>query len=248
MKRNMKENYISILRYKIYSLSKKECLNEIFKRKKVHIISGNPEVLYRGLDDKVLFNNFISDDALIIPDGVGTQIAAKMLKTPVSEKIAGIEIMKEIITKCEEAGDSIYLVGAEEETLKTCVENLKKDHPKLIIAGYKNGFFDLDNCDELLADIKRKKPKVLFVAMGCPRQEKFIIKYFNELPVEIFMGVGGSFDVIADKVKRAPRWMINVGCEWAYRVAKEPWRIKRLGSIPKFLLKVASSRGNQDEK
>ena len=84
--------------------------------------------------------------------------------------------------------------------------------------------------------------------MGCPRQEKFIIKYFNELPVEIFMGVGGSFDVIADKVKRAPRWMINVGCEWAYRVAKEPWRIKRLGSIPKFLMKVASSRGNQDEK
>ena len=248
MKRNMKEDYISILGYNIYSLSKKKCIDEIFKRKKVHIVSGNPEVLYRGLDDKILFNNFTSKDSLIIPDGVGTQIAGKMLKTPVSEKIAGIEVMKEIITKCEEAGESIYLVGAEEEILKDCVKNLKKNHPKLIIAGYRNGFFDLDNCEQLLADIKSKKPKALFVAMGCPRQEKFIIKYFDELPVDIFMGVGGSFDVIANKVKRAPRWMINIGCEWAYRVAKEPWRIKRLGSIPKFLLKVASSRGSQDEK
>lgn len=248
MKRNMNEDYISILGYRIYSLSKDKCLDEIFKRNKVHIVSGNPEVLYRGLEDKELFNNFISKDSIVIPDGVGTQIAGKMLKTPVKEKIAGIEVMKEIISKCQDEGKAIYLLGAEEETLKACVANLKKEYPKLIISGYKNGFFDLNNCEEIIAEIKEKKPKALFVAMGCPRQEKFIIKYFNELPVDILMGVGGSFDVIADKVKRAPRWMINIGCEWAYRVAKEPWRIKRLGSIPKFLIKVASSRGNANEK
>ena len=74
--------------------------------------------------------------------------------------------------------------------------------------------------------------------MGCPRQEKFIVRYMNELPCSIFMGVGGSFDVIAEKVNRAPKWMIKLGLEWMYRVLKEPWRIKRLGSIPKFLMLV----------
>lgn len=248
MKRSMSKDCISILGYNIYSLNKRNCLNEIFKRDKVHIVSGNPEVLYRGLHDELLLNNFTSDDALIIPDGVGTQIAARILKTPVSEKIAGIELMKDIITRCEEIGEGIYLIGAEEDVLQTCVKNLKKEYPNLVITGYKNGFFDLDNCSELIKDIKNKKPKAIFVAMGCPRQEKFIIKYFNELPASIFMGVGGSFDVIADKVQRAPRWMINLGLEWAYRVGKEPWRIKRLGSIPKFLIKVAFTRGKKNEK
>ena len=78
--------------------------------------------------------------------------------------------------------------------------------------------------------------------MGCPRQERFIVKYMDELPCTIFMGVGGSFDVIAEKVKRAPKWMISLGLEWLYRVLKEPFRIKRLGSIPKFLLLVFKNK------
>ncbi len=78
--------------------------------------------------------------------------------------------------------------------------------------------------------------------MGCPRQEKFIVKYMDILPAKIFMGVGGSFDVIGEKVSRAPKWMINIGMEWFYRVAKEPWRIKRLGSIPRFLYLVISKK------
>lgn len=88
----------------------------------------------------------------------------------------------------------------------------------------------------------------IFVAMGCPRQENFIVKYMDELPCKIFMGVGGSFDVIAEKVNRAPRWMINIGMEWAYRVSKEPWRIKRLGSIPKFIGIVIKNRGKKYER
>ena len=239
---------IDMLGYKIFASDINSCLEKVFSMKKVHIVSGNPEVLYVGLNNKELFKNFISDKSVIIPDGVGVQISAKILKTPVKEKIAGIELMKKILEKCEKTGESIYLLGASEENLKACVANIVRDFPKINIAGYHNGFFDLNNPKEILEEIKEKKPMAIFVAMGCPRQEKFIIKYFDELPVDIFMGVGGSFDVIANKVKSAPRWMINIGCEWAYRVAKEPWRIKRLGSIPKFLLKVASSRGSQDEK
>ncbi|WP_195958850.1 WecB/TagA/CpsF family glycosyltransferase [Clostridium saudiense] len=220
-----------------------ECLEVVLSKEKVHIVSGNPEVLYTGLNDKNLFDNFTSDKSLIIPDGVGVQISAKILKTPVEEKIAGIELMKKILEKCEDSGEGIYLLGASEENLKACVANILRDYPRINISGYHNGFFDLDNPREILEEIKEKKPMAVFVAMGCPRQEKFIVRYMDELPCKIFMGVGGSFDVIAEKVNRAPRWMIDIGMEWAYRVAKEPWRIKRLGSIPKFIWTVTKSRG-----
>lgn len=243
-----REGYIEILGYKIFSGSKKECLDKVFDYDKVHIISGNPEVLYTGLKNKNMLENFKSSEALIIPDGVGTQISGRILNTPLKEKIAGIELMKDIIKKCEENQEGIYLLGASQESLDACVDKLLIEYPKLKIVGARNGFFDIENPEEIINDIKDKKPLALFVAMGCPRQEEFIIKHMRELPVKIFMGVGGSFDVIGNKVKRAPRWMINIGMEWAYRVIKEPFRIKRLGSIPRFLCLVLKDRGARDER
>ncbi|MFR1823212.1 MAG: WecB/TagA/CpsF family glycosyltransferase [Clostridium saudiense] len=243
MGKNQKYKSIDMLGYEIFAANMDECLEVVLSKEKVHIVSGNPEVLYTGLNDKNLFDNFTSDKSLIIPDGVGVQISAKILKTPVEEKIAGIELMKKILEKCEDSGEGIYLLGASEENLKACVANILRDYPRINISGYHNGFFDLDNPREILEEIKEKKPMAVFVAMGCPKQEKFIVRYMDELPCKIFMGVGGSFDVIAEKVNRAPRWMIDIGMEWAYRVAKEPWRIKRLGSIPKFIWTVTKSRG-----
>lgn len=243
MGKNQKYKSIDMLGYEIFAANMDECLEVVLSKEKVHIVSGNPEVLYTGLNDKNLFDNFTSDKSLIIPDGVGVQISAKILKTPVEEKIAGIELMKKILEKCEDSGEGIYLLGASEENLKACVANILRDYPRINISGYHNGFFDLDNPREILEEIKEKKPMAVFVAMGCPRQEKFIVRYMDELPCKIFMGVGGSFDVIAEKVNRAPRWMIDIGMEWAYRAAKEPWRIKRLGSIPKFIWTVTKSRG-----
>ena len=243
MGKNQKYKSIDMLGYEIFAANMDECLEVVLSKEKVHIVSGNPEVLYTGLNDKNLFDNFTSDKSLIIPDGVGVQISAKILKTPVEEKIAGIELMKKILEKCEDSGEGIYLLGASEENLKACVDNILRDYPRINISGYHNGFFDLDNPREILEEIKEKKPMAVFVAMGCPKQEKFIVRYMDELPCKIFMGVGGSFDVIAEKVNRAPRWMIDIGMEWAYRVAKEPWRIKRLGSIPKFIWTVTKSRG-----
>jgi N-acetylglucosaminyldiphosphoundecaprenol N-acetyl-beta-D-mannosaminyltransferase len=245
MKGDKSNQFIDILGYKIFSSTKDKCLEKAFNYDKVHIVSGNPEVLFTALNNKELLYNFKSERALIIPDGVGIQISGKILKTEVKEKIAGIELMKDIIKKCVEEGKGIYLLGASQENLNACVANLLTMYPKLNLLGYKNGFFDINNPKDILDDIKKAKPEVLFVAMGCPRQENFIVKYMDELPVRIFMGVGGSFDVIGEKVKRAPRWMINIGMEWAYRVIKEPKRIKRLGSIPKFLLLVLKNRHNK---
>lgn len=230
--------YTNILGYKVFNETKENFLKEIDKRDKTIVISGNPEILYNGLENEKLNKLFNGKDSIIIPDGVGTVLAAKMVKNPVKEKIAGIEVMKAIIEKCEKEGKGIYLLGAEEEILKLCKENIKKTFPNIKIVGSHNGFFDLNNCNDIIEDIKKSNPWGLFIAMGCPRQENFIVNYINELNCNFYMPVGGSFDVFAGKVNRAPKWMLSLGLEWLYRVLKEPWRIKRLGVIPKFLLRV----------
>ena len=234
-------NFIEILGYKIFRNSKSEALEFIKKFDKVNIVSGNPEVIYNAINNKILEENFKGENSFIIPDGIGVKIAAKLIKNEIKEKIAGIELMADIISECEKNNKSIYLIGATEDTLKACVANLIVKYPNLNIAGYHNGYFDNDKEKEIVEDIKIKKPEAIFIAMGSPRQDIFITRYMKELPSKIFMGVGGSFDVIGEKVNRAPRWMINLGLEWLYRVMKEPYRIKRLTSIPKFLLMVIKS-------
>jgi N-acetylglucosaminyldiphosphoundecaprenol N-acetyl-beta-D-mannosaminyltransferase len=232
-----------ILGYDIYNDTRKKLVNFIFNRKeKLHIVSGNPEVLYTGLHNEALFKNFTGDSSIIIPDGAGVVISSKLLNQPVAEKIAGIELMTDILNNCEREDKAIYLLGAEEQVLQECIKNLSYKYPSLNIAGSHNGYFNIDNCADVLDDINSKKPFILFVAMGCPRQEIFITKYMDKLSCKLFMGVGGSFDVFAGKVNRAPQWMISINLEWLYRVSKEPWRIKRLGSIPKFLLKAVFYR------
>lgn len=233
---------VKILGYEVYSDTKKALIEEVSSMDKVNIISGNPEVLYNGLNNKFLFDNFTSENTIIIPDGVGVVLASKLLGTPVKEKVAGIEVMEDIIKKCEAESKGIYLIGTKQEILEACIRNIQKKYPKLRIAGFHNGFFDLDNCSDIIDDIKTSKPYAIFVAMGSPRQEKFIVKYINELPCSVYMGVGGSFDIFAGVLKRAPRWMIKLGLEWLYRVIKEPFRIKRLGAIPVFLIKVLRSK------
>ena len=208
------------------------------KEGKVHIISGNPEVLTNGMMDDMLFRNFTSNQSVIIPDGIGVVISSKIVKQPVKEKIAGIEVMKHILEYCETNRKSVYLLGAEQETLELCVDNIQKKYTNLIICGAHNGYFDLNKCDDIVEEINDKKPYVVFVAMGSPRQEIFIVKYMDVMDSSIFMGVGGSFDIYAEKLKRAPEWVIKFGFEWLYRVCKEPFRVKRLAVIPKFILKV----------
>ncbi len=230
--------FTRILEYNVFNGTMKELMDYMEKFHKVNVISGNPEVLYNGLNNPLLFENFTGTKSIIIPDGVGTVMASKVVKNPVKQKIAGIELMEEIIKKCEKEGKGIYLIGAKQEILNACIEKLKNKYINLTISGSHNGYFDLNNCRELIDDVKAKKPYALFIAMGSPRQDMFIIENMEELPCKVFMGVGGSFDVFSGNIKRAPRWMISLGLEWLYRVAKEPWRIKRLTSIPKFLMQV----------
>ena len=236
--------FTNILGYKVFNKSIEDLLIEVLTKEKVNIISGNPEILYNGMNNEFLNKSFKSDHSIIIPDGVGTVLASKIVKNPVKEKVAGIEVMNKIMEIASKEGKSIYFLGAKEEVVSKCVENIKNKYPKLRIAGYHNGFFDLDNCQDIVDEINASNPWAIFVAMGSPRQEQFIEGYFNEISANIFMGVGGSFDIYSGNLKRAPKWMIKLGLEWLYRVVNEPIRIKRLGAIPKFLWLVIRNKNN----
>lgn len=232
-----KDKLTNICGLNIYNKSKKECLDEIFSRDKVHVVSGNPEVLYTSFSNKKMFDELKSKNSLIIPDGIGVKIAAKMKGMSIAEKIPGVELMVDIIERCCETNTPIYLLGATDKSLKLCVGKLKDKFPNINIVGMRNGFFDPSDTNNIVQEIVDSKAEVLFVALGCPKQESFIIDNFDTLPAKILMGVGGSFDVIGGLKKRAPKIMISLGLEWLYRVILEPFRFKRLLVIPKFLIK-----------
>lgn len=215
-----------------YMFTLKERLNN---GKKITVISGNPEILYTALNNEEIANECRAGD--IIPDGIGVILGGRILGQSFKEKIAGIEVVINLLSLSALEGYKVYMLGAEESIIEEAAKKAKNQFGANIV-GYHNGFFDLQNCNEIINDINKSGAEILFVAMGCPRQERFIAKYRESLNCKIFMGVGGSFDVIAGKVKRAPQWMIKLGLEWLYRVIKEPLRIGRLSSIPKFLIRV----------
>ena len=236
---------VNLLGFNILDCSKSEYIDNLMEQyksgKKVIILSGNPEILYNASNLKEVKTLFSESD--IIPDGIGVIAAGRIIKQPFKEKIAGIEVMEEILKQSEKNGMKVYMLGAEERVLKEAALECTIRYGALI-KGYHSGYFSLENCQEIIDDINGSAADVLLVGMGCPRQELFIARYRHLLKCNIMMGVGGSFDVLAGKVKRAPRWMISIGMEWLYRVINEPARIVRLTSIPKFLFKVMLNRKN----
>lgn len=202
---------------------------------KTAVVSGNPEILLKALENKEVAS--LCSKASIIPDGIGVVIAGKIKGQPLRQRIAGIEVMEDILKLSRGNGMKVYMLGAEEWVVEKAADKAKKTYDANIV-GYHDGYFDMDDCNHIIDDIKKSGADVLLVAMGCPRQEAFIEMSWDILDCRIFLGIGGSFDVLAGKVKRAPVWMRKSGLEWLYRVIKEPERIARLACIPRFLLKV----------
>ena len=223
---------------KIYINGKEELLNEIQKRKeKVHIISGNAEVLKYPLKDSHVFDMYNDKRNVIIPDGISVYLPVKKRKTKDIKRIAGIDLMQDMLKNCEMTGESVYFLGAKEDTLNKMILKIKEDYPNLNISGFHHGYIDTDNCFDVLNDIKKSTPYTLFVAMGTPIQENFIFKYMDELPCSVYMGVGGSFDVLSGEIPRCPNWVSKVGLEWFYRMIKDPSKIKRLWNNIYFTIK-----------
>ncbi len=207
------------------------------ENKGMQIVTINPEMITLGKKDND-FARILNGADLIIPDGVGVKIALK-IKGIKQENIPGIEFSKKLISLCELDGYSVGLLGAREEVIQRAADNLRAEFSNLNITYIRNGYFSAEEENIILQEIKAISPRVLFVALGAPKQEFLISKLKKEMPETVFIGVGGSFDVWSGMVKRAPLAWQKIGLEWLYRTIKEPARFKRIfPALPLFLVRV----------
>jgi N-acetylglucosaminyldiphosphoundecaprenol N-acetyl-beta-D-mannosaminyltransferase len=165
--------------------------------------------------------------SLVSADGQSVVWASRLLGDPLPERVAGIDLMEQLLALAETRGYRIFILGARADVLDRAVSRLGKRYPRLKIAGYRDGWFVDDDSEVVCAEIRAAEPDILLVAMSSPRKEFWLDRYGRELGVPFMMGVGGSIDVIAGATRRAPRWMQQVGLEWLFRLLQEPRRLWR---------------------
>ncbi|EOD7438361.1 WecB/TagA/CpsF family glycosyltransferase [Enterococcus faecium] len=169
--------------------------------------------------------NIIDNADIINADGISIVLSGKLLGVPISERVSGIDIFTQLLTRSEDKGYSVFFLGATEESLLTMLEKIEKNYPKLIISGYRNGYFDSIEEKQIVADIYASHTDILFLGFSSPQKEIWIKKNQKESGARFIMGVGGSFDIYSGKTKRAPELIQNLGFEWLYRFIQEPTRL-----------------------
>ena len=204
-----------------------------------YVVTPNSEIVYEAMTSKEL-EALLNSASLVLPDGAGVVLGAKILGTPLKEKVAGVEFADGVLGLLAETGGSVYLLGSKPGVAELAAEKMLEKHPGLTIAGMADGYFKDEAA--VVAKVNEAKPDVLFVCLGAPKQERFMKNHRQELNVKLMAGLGGSLDSFAGTVKRAPRWMIDLSLEWFYRLLKEPWRFKRMLRLPKFLWAVVLRR------
>lgn len=215
----------------------KEMYENLKNNKKEFIVTANPETFMKSLEDKEIEKFLLDEKSTLVPDGIGIVKAAHMLDYDVKERIAGIDIATKLLEYGSKLHKKVYLFGSKQEVIDDMKKVIKKKYSGIELTGAKNGY-EKDK-DKVFLDIVSKKPDIVLVALGIPLQEKLIYKYLDKFEKGIFVGVGGSFDVISGHKKRAPKVFIKLNLEWLYRIMKEPSRLKRFyDSNVKFIFKV----------
>ena len=203
------------------------------------VVTPNAEIAYEALHDENM-RTLLNSAELMLPDGAGVVLASKILKTPLKQKVAGVDFADGLLGVLETTGQSLYLLGSKPGIGELAAQKMMQKHPRLRIAGIADGYFQ----DEapVIDKINASGADVLFVCLGAPKQELFMKNHLDELHIKLMIGLGGSLDSFAGTVKRAPKWMIRCNLEWLYRLIKEPKRFKRMLRLPKYLWAVVCKR------
>ena len=190
-----------------------------------HVVINASKVNLMQEDEEL--TKIINDCPLINADGQSVVWGSKFLGNPLPERVSGIDIFTELVKISAEKGYKPYFFGAKEEVVTEVVRRFKKQYPNLNVAGYRNGYFKDEESESIAEEIRKSGADILFVAFSSPKKEFWIKEHMEIMQVPFAMGVGGSFDVIAGKTKRAPVWMQKSGLEWFYRFIQEPRRMFR---------------------
>lgn len=207
--------------------------------KAAYVVTPNAEIAYEALHDGQL-REMLNGADLMLPDGAGVVLASKLLRTPVKQKVAGVDFAAGLLGILERNGQSLYLLGGKTGIGELAAQKMLEAHPQLRIAGIADGYFQ----DEapVIAKINASGADALFVCLGAPKQERFMVQHQQELHVHLMAGLGGSLDAFAGTVQRAPAWMIRLNLEWLYRLIREPKRFRRMLRLPKYLWAVMLKR------
>ena len=200
-----------------------------------YVVTPNPEIVMSCRDDPGVAAA-VAGAALTIPDGIGIIYGAKVLKTPLKEKVPGCDFSLKLMERMAKAGKSVFILGASPGTAEKAAENLGERLPGLHFVGTHNGYFNDDA--PVIEAINAAAPDLLLVCLGAPKQELWMHKNAAALNVGLMVGAGGSVNIYAGTVQRAPEFWRRAGLEWLYRLLQEPKRIKRQMALPKFMLKV----------
>ena len=204
-----------------------------------YVVTPNPEFILAAEKDES-FRAVLNAADLVIPDGIGVIYSAKILGTPLSERVPGIEFSAKMLEKLDEMGGRLFLLGAKPGVAEKAGENICAQYPNIVLCGTQDGYFKDE--EEVILKVAAAKPDLIFVCLGAPKQEKWMARWGQHTGAKMAIGLGGCLDVYAGNVERAPEAWQKLGMEWAYRLKKEPKRITRMAKLPLVLVKSAGQR------
>ena len=232
--------FVKILQIPFITKSFNEMVNllaqRIMNKNKTFIVTANPEIVMHAKKHED-YMSAIKDADFTVPDGYGIILASRILNNPISERVTGYDLTVRLLELSNQNKWKVYLLGGKEEVNEAAANNIKKRYPHLQLVGRHHGYFDWEE-GGVTADIQRLQPDIVLVALGVPRQEQWTASQIDQFSHGIFMGVGGSIDVLAGTVKRAPKIWQVLRVEWLYRLLKQPSRWKRMLALPEFVLEV----------
>jgi len=229
---------VDVLGFKIAPLTMAQVVERALKLialRRGQIVTANAEILYAAATEESL-GQVVQAAELVIADGMGVVWAARLTRQKLPERVSGFDLLHALCLATSERGLSVYLLGGEPGVAAAAATRLTQIYPGLRVAGVHHGYFADEESDTILATLEEARPDFLFVALGV-RGEHWIYTHKNLLPCPA-MQVGGSFDILAGRAVRAPRWMQRSGLEWAFRLYREPKRLKRVLVLPLFMWKV----------
>ncbi len=236
---------VQILGVNIASVTMKEAVSIVEKhienKSGALVATANAEMLMRATHDKELAR-ILNQAALVVPDGAGTVWAAHHLGHAMPERVAGYDLVQELMREAPKHDHKLFFFGSAPGVAEKAKKKAEKLYPGIDIVGVRNGFFSSSDEKEIIQMIKEARPDILLVALGVPKQEKWLARNLKDLNVPVSIGVGGTLDVMAGVMKRAPLWMQRAKLEWLFRGLMQPTRAKRLLALPRFVMKVHRSR------
>ena len=199
-----------------------------------YVVTPNPEFVLEARKDPE-FRAALAGAALTVADGIGVTYAAKLLGTPLKGRVPGIDFAAGLMKEMAKEGLRLYLLGAKPGVAELAAAELEKAYPGLTVCGVRDGYFKEEESPVVAASIREAGADVVFVCLGAPKQEKWMEAYGQATGAHLLAGLGGSLDVFAGTVERAPAAWQRLGLEWLYRLVKEPWRWKRMIKLPLIL-------------